>query len=203
MSVARKVTEERIHAVKCVCCAKSGTICTGKEGIMCMPCRDRCKGCKYATHRWGSKSFSSFLVDLFANTLLVVQARAAAVAVARVASTSESVAVAGPLLGAQVLIRCPRTTPLSSSSELSSNSGEEEESPTGRESEGGRCEREESIDAGVIDPLIEADAAAEDLILEGRLRTLWACMSTMHSTVLELMSEVELINLELKKRRSL
>jgi hypothetical protein len=49
---------------------------------------------------------------------------------------------------------------------------------------------------------MEADANAEDLILEGRLRTLWARMSTMHSMVLELMSEVELINLELKKRRS-
>jgi hypothetical protein len=49
---------------------------------------------------------------------------------------------------------------------------------------------------------MEANANAEDLILEGRLRTLWARMSTMHSMVLELMSEVELINLELKKRRS-
>jgi hypothetical protein len=92
--------------------------------------------------------------------------------------------------------------PPSSSSELSSDSGEEDESPAGRESEGGRREREESVDVGIIDPLMEANANAEDLILEGRLRTLWARMSTMHSMVLELMSEVELINLELKKRRS-
>jgi hypothetical protein len=69
-------------------------------------------------------------------------------------------------------------------------------------SEGGRHEREESVDVGIIDPLMEADVNAEDLILEGRLWTLWARMSTMHSMVLELMSEVELINLELKKRRS-
>jgi len=112
------------------------------------------------------------------------------------------VAVAEAPTGAQVLIRRPRTTPPSSSSELSSDSGEEDESPAGRESEGGRREREESVDVGIIDPLMEADANAEDLILEGRLRTLWARMSTMHSMVLELMSEVELINLELKKRRS-
>jgi hypothetical protein len=46
---------------------------------------------------------------------------------------------------------------LSSSSELSSNSGEEDESPTGRESEDGKCKREESVDVGVIDPLMEAD----------------------------------------------
>jgi hypothetical protein len=117
-------------------------------------------------------------------------------------STSESVAVAGASLGVQVLIRCPRTTLPSSSSELSSNSGEEDESPTGWESEGGKCEREESINVSIIDPLMGADMNAEDLILEGRLQTLWARMSTMHSTVLELMSEVELINLELKKRRS-
>jgi hypothetical protein len=126
----------------------------------------------------------------------------AAVTIAWVALTSESVAVAEASMGVQVLIHCPRTTPPSSSSELSSNSGEEDESPTGRESEGGRHEREESINVGIIDPLMEADVNVEDLILEGQLRTLWARMSTMHSTVLELMSEVELINLELKKRRS-
>jgi hypothetical protein len=117
-------------------------------------------------------------------------------------STSESAAVAEAPTGAQVLIRRPRTTLPSSSSELSSDSGEEDESPAGRESEGGRREREESVDVGIIDPLMEADVNAEDLILEGRLRTLWARMSTMHSMDLELMSEVELINLELKKRRS-
>jgi hypothetical protein len=105
-------------------------------------------------------------------------------------------------MGVQVLIRCPRTTPPSSSSELSSDSGEEDESPAGWESEGSRHEREESVDVGIINLLMEVDANAEDLILEGRLWTLWACMSTMHSMVLELMSEVELINLELKKRRS-
>jgi hypothetical protein len=49
---------------------------------------------------------------------------------------------------------------------------------------------------------MEADTNVEDLILEGWLRLLWAHMSTMHSVMLELMSEVELINLELKKRRS-
>jgi hypothetical protein len=49
---------------------------------------------------------------------------------------------------------------------------------------------------------MKADADADDLILEGQLQLLWACMSTMHSVMLELMSEVELINLELKKRRS-
>jgi hypothetical protein len=48
---------------------------------------------------------------------------------------------------------------------------------------------------------MEADADAEDLILEGQLQLLWVHMPTMHSVVLELMSEVELINLELKKRR--
>jgi hypothetical protein len=69
-------------------------------------------------------------------------------------------------------------------------------------SEGGKLKREDSIDAGIIDPLIEADADVDDLILEDWLQTLWARMSTMHSIVLELMSEVELINLELKKRRS-
>jgi hypothetical protein len=117
-------------------------------------------------------------------------------------STSESVAVAEAPTGVQVLIRRPRTMPPSSSSELSSDSGEEDESPAGRESEGGRREQEESVDVGIIDLLMEADVNTEDLILEGRLRTLWAHMSTMHSMVLELMSEVELINLELKKRRS-
>jgi hypothetical protein len=146
-------------------------------------------------------SFLSLSITV-ANAFLVVQARAAAVAIVRVASTSESTAVAEAPTGAQVLIRRPRTTPPSSSSELSSDSGEEDESPFVQESEGGRREREESIDVGIIDPLMEADANAEDLILEGRLRTLWARMSTMHSMVLELMSEVELINLELKKRRS-
>jgi hypothetical protein len=115
---------------------------------------------------------------------------------------SESTAVAEASTGAQVLIRRPRTMPPSSSSELSSDSGEEDESPAGWESEGGRHEREESVDVRIINLLMEADANAEDLILEGRLRTLWARMSTMHSTVLELMSEVELINLEFKKRRS-
>jgi hypothetical protein len=92
--------------------------------------------------------------------------------------------------------------PPSSSSELSSNSGEEDESPAGWESEGSRRKREESVDVRIIDPLMEADKNVEDLILEGRLRMLWAHMSTMHSMVLELMSEVELVNLELKKRRS-
>jgi hypothetical protein len=91
--------------------------------------------------------------------------------------------------------------PPSSSSELSSNS-EEEESPTGWVSEGGKLEREESVNARIIDPLMEANADMDDLILEGQLWSLWVHMSTMHSTVLELMSEVELINLELKKRRS-
>jgi hypothetical protein len=57
----------------------------------------------------------------------------------------------------------------SSSSELSSNSGEEDESPAGQESEGDKCEREESIDVSVINPLMEADADADDLILEGQL----------------------------------
>jgi len=201
MSVARKVPVDRIHAVKCACCAKSGTICTGKEGVACTPCRDRRKGCEYATHRCGGKFLFSLSISV-ANAFLVVQARAAAVAIARVASMSESAVVTEAPTGAQVLIRCPRTMPPSSSSELSSDSGEEDESPAGRESEGGRREQEESVDVGIIDPLMEADANAEDLILEGRLRTLWARMSTMHSTVLELMSEVELINLELKKRRS-
>jgi hypothetical protein len=101
----------------------------------------------------------------------------------------------------QVLIRQPKTTPPSSSSELSSNS-EEEESPTGQVSEGSKLEREESVNARIIDPLMEADVNVDDLILEGQLWSLWARMSTMHSTVLELMSEVEYINLELKKRRS-
>jgi hypothetical protein len=105
-------------------------------------------------------------------------------------------------MGVQVLIHRPRTMPPSSSSELSSDSGEEDESLTGWESEGGRWEQEESVDVGIIDPLMEADVNVEDLILEGWLRMLWAHMSTMHSTVLELMSEVELITLELKKRRS-
>jgi hypothetical protein len=202
MSTPRKTLETRVHTTKCAHCAKSGLVCTGKEGIACMPCRDHHKGCEYMTHRHGSKSFFSFLVLSFANTLLVVQAHTAAVAVARVTSTSESMAVAGLLLGVQVLICHPRTTPLSSFSELSSDSGEEDESPTGWESEGSKCEREESINISVIDPLMEANADVEDLILEGQLQSLWVHMSTMHSVVLELMSEVELINLELKKRRS-
>jgi hypothetical protein len=125
----------------------------------------------------------------------------AAVAIARVVLTSESAAVAGPSSGVQVLIHRPKTMPPSLSSKLSSSS-EEEDSPTGRVSEGGKLEREESVNAGIIDPLMEANAAVDDLILEGQLRSLWGRMSTMHSTVLELMSEVELINLELKKRRS-
>jgi len=174
---------------------------TGKEGVVCMPCRDHHKGCEYVTHRCGSK-FPFSLSMSIANAFLVVQACMAAVTIAWVASTSESVAVAEASMGVQVLIHCPRTTLPSSSSELSSNSGEENESPTGRESEGSRHEQEESINVGIIDPLMEADVNVEDLILEGQLWTLWACMSTMHSTVLELMSEVELINLELKKRRS-
>jgi hypothetical protein len=58
-----------------------------------------------------------------------------------------------------------------------------------------------SMDVSEIDPLMEADADEDILILEGHLRLLWACMSTMHSMMLELMSEVELINLELKKKR--
>jgi len=65
MSVARKVPEERIHAVKCVRCAKSGAICTGKEGVVCTPCRDCHKGCEYTTHRCGGKFlFLSLLVYL-------------------------------------------------------------------------------------------------------------------------------------------
>jgi hypothetical protein len=80
------------------------------------------------------------------------------------------VAVAEASMGVQVLIRHPRTTPPSSSSELSSDSGEEDESPAGQESEGGRCKHEESIDVRIIDLLMEADANAEDLILEGWLR---------------------------------
>jgi hypothetical protein len=79
-------------------------------------------------------------------------------------------AVAEASMGVQVLICHPRTMPPSSSSELSSDSGEEDESPTGRESEGGRREHEESIDVGIIDLLMEADANVEDLILEGWLR---------------------------------
>jgi hypothetical protein len=146
-------------------------------------------------------SFLSLSISV-TNAFLVVQACAAAIAIVQVTLMSESVAVAEEPTGAQVLIRRPRTTPPSSSSELSSNSGEEDESPTGWESEGGRREQEESVDVGIIDLLMEADANAEDLILEGQLRTLWEHMSTMHSMVLELMSEVELINLELKKRRS-
>jgi hypothetical protein len=105
-------------------------------------------------------------------------------------------------MGVQVLIHHLRTTLPSSSSELSSDSGEEDESPAGWESEGSKREREESVDVRIIDLLMEADTNAEDLILEGQLWMLWARMSTMHSMVLELMSEVELINLELKKRRS-
>jgi hypothetical protein len=63
MSAAKKTPEERVHAVKCMHCTRSGAICTGKEGIVCMPCRDCCKGCKYTTHRCGGKSlFFSFLV---------------------------------------------------------------------------------------------------------------------------------------------
>jgi hypothetical protein len=120
----------------------------------------------------------------------------------RVALTSESAAVAEASLGVQVLIHHPRTMPLSSSSEISSDSGEEDEYPAGQESEGGRCEQEESINVRIIDPLIEANVNVEELILEGWLQMLWARMSTMHSMALELMSEVELINLELKKRRS-
>jgi hypothetical protein len=200
MSVARKVPEERIHAVKCMHCAKSGAICTGKEGVACTPCRDHCKGCEYATHRRGGKFPFSLSISI-ANAFLVVQACMAAVTIARVTSTSESVAVAGPLLGAQVLIHRPKTMPPSLSSRLSSNS-EEEDSPAGQVSEGSKLESKESVDAGIIDPLMEANVDMDDLILEGWLRLLWACMSTMHSTVLELMSEVELINLELKKRRS-
>jgi hypothetical protein len=115
---------------------------------------------------------------------------------------SESTAVTEALSGVQVLICCPRTMLPSSSSELSSNSGEEDESPAGWESEGSRHEREESVDVGIINLLMEADVNVEDLILECWLQTLWVCMSTMHSMVLELMSEVELINLELEKRRS-
>jgi len=42
---------------------------------------------------------------------------------------SESMAVAEASMGVQVLIRHPRTTPPSSSSELSSDSGEEDECP--------------------------------------------------------------------------
>jgi hypothetical protein len=60
--------------------------------------------------------------------------------------------------------------PPSSSSELSSDSGEEDESPAGQESEDGRREHEESIDVRTIDPLMEADVNAEDLIPEGRLQ---------------------------------
>jgi hypothetical protein len=55
MSVARKVPVERVHAVKCAHCAKSGTVCTGKEGVTCTPCRDCRKGCEYVTHRRGGK----------------------------------------------------------------------------------------------------------------------------------------------------
>jgi hypothetical protein len=63
MSVAKKAPEERVHAVKCMHCTRSGTICTGKEGIVCMPCRDCHKGCKYTIHRYEDKSlFLSFLV---------------------------------------------------------------------------------------------------------------------------------------------
>jgi hypothetical protein len=51
MSVPRKTPETRVHTTKCAHCAKSGLVCTGKEGIACMPCRDCHKGCEYVTHR--------------------------------------------------------------------------------------------------------------------------------------------------------
>jgi hypothetical protein len=89
---------------------------------------------------------------------------------------------------------------LSSSSELSSNS-EEDKSPTGQEFEVGKCKRAESVDVWEIDLLMEANTNEDDLILEGCLQSLWAHMSNMHSVMLELMSQVELINLELKKKR--
>jgi hypothetical protein len=68
-------------------------------------------------------------------------------------------------------------------------------------SEGGKLEREESVDAASINLLMEANIDDNDLILEGQLHSLWACMSTIHSVMLRLMSEVEPINLELKKKR--
>jgi hypothetical protein len=83
-------------------------------------------------------SFLSLSISI-ANAFLVVQACTAAVAIVWVTSTSESAAVTEAPMGAQVLIRCPRTMLPSSSSELSRDSGEEDESPAGQESEGGRC----------------------------------------------------------------
>jgi hypothetical protein len=74
----------------------------------------------------------------------------------RVTLTSESAAVAGKSSGVQVLIHQPKTTPPSSSSELSSES-EEEKSPTGQVSEGSKLKREESVNARIINLLMEAD----------------------------------------------
>jgi hypothetical protein len=55
------------------------------------------------------------------------------------------------------------------------------------------------VDVWEIDLLMEANANEDDLILEGCLQSLWVRMSTMHSMMLELMSQVELINLELNR----
>ncbi|KAG1820072.1 hypothetical protein DFJ58DRAFT_739326 [Suillus subalutaceus] len=175
------------HAKPCTRCLKAEKPCVGKPNTACDSCKDSRKKCDYSTHRRG-----------------VVKERAAAraIAVAKVPS-----APAAGTSGAGVLIRCPRTTPedVTVSSDEGEGEEEEEEAEEEEEEESVEESRKQKLEGINVDfdPLVDVDAADEDILLESKVRMLYARMLTMHGMLLEMMTEVDSLAVRCKKRRRL
>ncbi|KAG1853462.1 hypothetical protein DFJ58DRAFT_728217 [Suillus subalutaceus] len=161
--VLKKDSDEPIvHLVPCEGCHKVKKPCVGRVAVACDRCKTNRKACKYATHSRG-----------------VAKVRAAARAKAKVAAGPSSV---------HNLIRRPKTTPLPTSPSAAEEEDEEgsEDEEEGESAEGlvveswKRKERESEV-SGDFDPLADTGFTVEDLLLEGRVRSLYAKMTTMQA----------------------
>ncbi|KAG1835820.1 hypothetical protein DFJ58DRAFT_735473 [Suillus subalutaceus] len=149
--VLKKDSDEPIvHLVPCEGCHKVKKPCVRRVAVACDCCKTNHKACKYATHGRG-----------------VAKVRAAARAKAKVAAG-------------------PSTTPLPTSPSAAEEEDEEgsEDEEEGESAEGSvveswkRKERESEV-SGDFDPLADTGFTKEDLLLEGRVRLLYAKMTTM------------------------
>ncbi|KAG1853670.1 hypothetical protein F4604DRAFT_1933096 [Suillus subluteus] len=187
--VLKKDSDEPIvHPVPCEGCHKVQKPCIRRVGVACDRCKNNRKACKYATHGRG-----------------VAKVRAAAIA--RAKAKAKVKATAGPSTVLD-LIRRQKATPLPTSPSAASeeDEGESEDGSEGESVEESviesqkRKERDSEV-SGSFDALVDANADMEDLVLEARVRSLYARTTTMQGLLMEMIAETDSLTLLCKKRR--